>query len=152
MSTRTIWITRNRQKWTDGDPSCLQEELVGFDDTILRFETQNYNDDFAVVTRNGKTYALFDYEYQADAFWEREYAEYSFYETTVSAHFIISEPGSYYDSEADAREDNCFDTVYLCRGETYIVYGNKIVFHSYSEDDAYRWMFNHKGVEYKILS
>lgn len=152
MSKRTIWITLNSQTWTDEDPENLVEDLEGADDKVLRFEIGNSDDNFAIVTRNGKTYKLFDYFHQADDFWQNQYKDYEFCLAVDSGYFVVNDPKIGYDSEQDAVEDGCFNTVFINRGETYIVYQGRIVCHNFSKEVLYEWMYQHKGVKYEVLN
>lgn len=147
---RKLWVTKKEQHWTTEDPSYLHKYLTTGDDEIYEFDINNPGDSFVIVTRNGLTYCVFDYEYQADQFWEDQYKDYHFFTASSNAYYIVDEVGSYYEDLSAAHRDGYWNTIYLHRGESFVGYGGRIVYHG-DKDGAYDWMYRHKGYRYRLL-
>ena len=75
---KRVYITYKHQCWTSGNRYDLLEDLDGYDDKILEFYV--WDDDFAIITRNGYTYDVKDSRQDAQNFIDSIYSAYDIYE------------------------------------------------------------------------
>lgn len=150
FTKKKIYITYKHQVWTSGERDELLEDLDGFDDKILEFYV--WDDNFAIITRNGYTYDVRDSKQDAQSFINYIYSDYEFYEQNDEYCYVpINNPDIGYMSESDAHADGYYNVMYIPQGYHYLVKYGKILGKSRDEDGLTRIMDSDYGANFDYI-
>ncbi len=148
---KRVYITYKHQCWTSGNRYDLLEDLDGYDDKILEFYV--WDDDFAIITRNGYTYDVKDSRQDAQNFIDSIYSAYDIYDQNDEYCYIpVNNPDVGYLCEEDAREDGYYDVIYIPRGYHYLVKNGRVLAKSWSKDELYQIMDSDYGADFDFIS
>ena len=112
-----------------------------------------WNDDFAIIRRNGYTYDVKDSRQEAQDFIDLIYKDYHFYSQDDEYCYIpINNPDTGYLSEDDAREDGYYNVMYVPRGYHYLVKNGRVIAKAWSKEELSRIMDSDYGADFDFIS